>query len=151
MNKFLNRERIIALVCLAFAAFIWFTAGTFPASFLDAVGPALYPRFLAALIAALSLALFITSRGPVEPMKGKMEFKSFAYVLVVICIYLLIFNLAGFVISTIAFLLALVLYFDNRELKLRLKYGVPYAVIFSLLLYFFFARFLGVLLPSIIL
>ena len=50
MKNFMNRERIIALVCLAFAAYIWIVAGTFPASFLDSVGPAKYPRLLASLI-----------------------------------------------------------------------------------------------------
>lgn len=66
-------------------------------------------------------------------------------------IYLLIFTRIGFILSTIAFLLALTLYFDHRELKTRLKIAVPYAVCFSVFLYFFFAKLLGVLLPSIVL
>lgn len=151
MKKFLNRERIISLICLAFAAFIWIQAGTFPESFIDTVGPAKYPRLLAALIALPALILFITSNGPVEPIKGKREFKSFLYLILCIVVYLVLFNLIGFVLATIAFLLALTLYFDQRELKTRLKIAIPYSVIFSLMLYFFFAKLLGVLLPSLIL
>ena len=64
MKKLFNRERVIALVCLAFAAFIWFQAGTFPESFIDTVGPSKYPRLLAALIAVPSVVLLVTSNGP---------------------------------------------------------------------------------------
>ena len=151
MKKILNRERIIALICLAFAAFIWIQAGTFPESFIDTVGPAKYPRLLASLIAIPSVVLLATSNGPVEPIKGKREFKSFSYLVLCIVVYLTLFNLIGFVLATTAFLLALTLYFDQRELKSKLKIAVPYSVLFSLLLYFFFAKLLGVLLPSIIL
>ena len=151
MKNFMNRERIIALVCLAFAAYIWIVAGTFPASFLDSVGPAKYPRLLASLIGITAVILFATSNGPVKPIKGKREFRSLAYILLCIMIYLLIFTRIGFILSTIAFLLALTLYFDHRELKTRLKIAVPYAVCFSVFLYYFFAKLLGVLLPSIVL
>ena len=151
MKKLFNRERVIALVCLAFAAFIWFQAGTFPESFIDTVGPSKYPRLLAALIAVPSVVLLVTSNGPAEPIKGGREFKSFFYLVLCIVVYLALFNLIGFVLATTAFLLALTLYFDRRELKTRLKIAVPYSAGVSLLLYFFFARLLGVLLPSLIL
>lgn len=151
MKTFFNRERIIAIICFAFAAFIWIQAGTFPASFIDVVGPARYPRLLAALIAVPSVVLFVTANGPVKPIKGNREYHSFAYLILCITVYLTLFNIIGFILATIAFLMAMTLYFDKRELKEKLKYSVAYSVIFSLLLYFFFARLLGVLLPTIIL
>ena len=151
MKTFFNRERIIALICLAFAAFVWIVAGTFPVSFIDTVGPAAYPRLLAILIAVPAVYLLVTANGPAAPIKGKREFKALIYLLLCIVVYLLVFNVLGFVISTIAFLLALTLRFDQREMKTKLKIAIPYSVIFSLLLYFFFAELLGVLLPTIIL
>lgn len=151
MKNLFNRERIIALVCIAFAGYIWFEAGTYPASALDSVGPSKYPRLLAVLIAIASLALFAFSKGPVKPIKGKMEFIPLCYVLVCIMCYLALFTRVGFIIATALFLLSLTLYFDKREMKARLRVAIPYAVIFSIALYFFFAKLLGVLLPSIIL
>lgn len=149
MKKFLNRERIIALVCLAFAVYIWVEAGTFPVSFLDSVGPSAYPRLLAILIGGASLILLFMANGPVAPLKGKREIKSLAFIIAAIAVYLMIFTRLGFIISTTLFLLAITLYFDRREWKVKLKVAVPYSVCFSVLMYFFFAKMLGVLLPSI--
>lgn len=149
MKKFLNRERIIALVCLAFAVYVWIAAGTFPVSFLDSVGPAAYPRLLSVLIGGASVVLFFMANGPVEPLKGEKEFKSLTFIIVSIAVYLLVFTRLGFIISTTLFLLAVTLYFDRREWKVKLKIAIPYSICFSVLMYFFFAKLLGVLLPSI--
>ena len=150
MKAFFNRERLIALLCLAFAAFIWIVAGTYPVSFIDSVGPAKYPRLLAILIAIPSLILFIGAK-EAEPIKGNKEFKALFYLIGCIIVYLVLFNLIGFILATALFLLALTLYFDRRELRTRLRIAIPYSVGFSVLMYFFFAKLLGVLLPSLIL
>lgn len=150
MKAFFNRERIIALLCLAFAAFIWIVASTFPVSFIDTVGPAKYPHLLAILIAIPSIVLFIGAK-EAEPIKGSKEFKALFYIIGCIVVYLVLFNLIGFILATTLFLLALTMYFDRRELKTRLKIAIPYSVGFSVLMYFFFAKLLGVLLPSLIL
>lgn len=151
MSNFFNRERIIALLCFAFAAYVWIAAGMFPASALDSVGPAKYPRLLAAIIGVASIALFITSEGPVAPIEGDRKFGYFAYVLICTMVYLLLFSRIGFIIATTLFLLSMTLYFDHREMKTKLKIAIPYSIIFSFVLYFFFAELLGVLLPTLIL
>ena len=123
----------------------------FPASALDSVGPAKYPRLLAAIIGVASIALFITSKGPVAPIEGDRKFGYFAYVLICTMVYLLLFPRIGFIIATTLFLLSMTLYFDHREMKTKLKIAIPYSIIFSFVLYFFFAELLGVLLPTLIL
>lgn len=151
MNRFFNRERIIALICFAFACYVWIEAGMFPESALDSVGPAKYPRFLAAIIGVASAVLFFTSNKPSKPIEGAREFGYMAYVLVAVMIYLLLFPRIGFIIATTLFLLSITLYFDRRELKSKLKVAIPYSIGFSIVLYFFFAELLGVLLPTILL
>lgn len=150
MKKILNRERIIALICIAFAAAVWIEAGRWPESFLDAVGPSKYPRLLAGAIAAISIIMFVSSK-EAKPIKGKCHFFDLGYLIICIMAYLLLFPRVGFIIGTTAFLLAMTLHFDRREMKVKIKIAVPYAVIFSIFLYFFFGKLLGVLLPSLIL
>lgn len=150
MKNFLNRERIISLVCIAFSAFVWIEASTWPQSFLDTVGPAKYPQLLASLIALLSVIMFIKAK-EAKPIKGERRFFDLGYLIICIIAYLLLFPRIGFIIGTIAFLLALTLHFDRREMKQKIKIAVSYSVIFSVVIYFFFAKLLGVLLPSIIL
>ena len=48
----------------------------------------------------------------------------------------------------LGFLLAMVLYFDPSEMKVRVRNAVLYAVLFSVFLYLFFGKLLGVLLPA---
>ena len=42
----------------------------------------------------------------------------------------------------------MVIYFDPSEMKVRLRNAALYAVLFSVFLYLFFAKLLGVLLPD---
>ena len=149
MNTFLNRERVIALVCMAFSGWMYVEAGKFPTSVLDSVGSSLYPRFLAGVIAVAALILFVTSRGASKPVKGQREFASFGLMAGAAACYLLAMPRIGFIPATIPFLLALTLYFDRRDWKTRPKAAVPYSILFTLVMYFFFANVLGVLLPGI--
>lgn len=85
------------------------------------------------------------------PIEGDRKFGYFAYVLICTMVYLLLFSRIGFIIATTLFLLSMTLYFDHREMKTKLKIAIPYSIIFSFVLYFFFAELLGVLLPTLIL
>ena len=151
MGNFLNRERIIAIICFAFASYIWIASGMFPESALDSVGPAKYPRLLAAIIGISAAVLFFTSNGPIKPIKGERKFGYLIYVLICAIVYLLLFSKIGFIAATTLFLLAMTLYFDKRDIKVKLKVAVPYSILFSIVLYIFFAKLLGVLLPSLVL
>lgn len=146
----MNRERIISLIWMAFAAYVWIEASSWPQSFLDVVGPAAYPKLLAGMIFVGAVILFITSKSEkVKPIKGKRDFDAFLKVLGSLIVYLLIFEKLGFVFSTIIFLMAMCMFFDKRDMKNVLKGAIPYSVGFSVVLYIFFAKFLGILLPHL--
>lgn len=149
MSSFLTRDRWIALFCLAFAGYIYYEAGTYPGSALDAVGPSMYPRFLAGVVAAASLAVFLR-RSPAKAKKeaSRPRWGALFYVLCASGFFIAALNFLGFIPTTALFLLAMVLYFDPREMKIRLRNAVAYAILFSLFLYFFFGKLLGVLLPN---
>lgn len=152
-KKLLNKDRIAALIWFAVAAYVWYEASCYPVSLLDKVGPAKYPHLLSALIATGAVALFLTSKNQEgeEKKQTAKDYKSLLFVILTIAVYLAIFNLTGFVISTIVFLMAMCLYFDTRELRERLKGAVPYSVGFTIVIYLFFAKALGVQLPTLFL
>ena len=62
--------------------------------------------------------------------------------------YAALLNPLGFIPTTVLFLLCMVIYFDPSEMKVRLRNAALYAVLFSVFLYLFFAKLLGVLLPG---
>ena len=149
MNKFLNRDRIIALVCMAFSGWIFYESGNFPKSEWDAIGPSLYPRFLAAVIGIASVIMFLTRKSTGDTTENTVpHFIPFFYIVGVSAAYIAVLNILGFIISTMLFLLAMVLYFEPSEMKVRVRKAVVYSVVFSLFLYFFFGKLLGVLLPN---
>lgn len=152
-KKLLNKDRIAAILWFAAAAYVWYEASGYPVSLLDKVGPAKYPHLLSALIAIGAVALFITSKNQdgEEKKESVKDYRSLLFVILTIAVYLAIFNLAGFVISTIVFLMAMCLYFDTREPRERLKGAIPYSVGFTIVIYLFFAKALGVQLPTLFL
>lgn len=150
MYSFLNRERIIAIICICFASWIYYEAGNFPTSALDSVGSSQYPRFLAVVIGLASIAHFISSSGESKAIKGRREFKALGVLLASVIAYISLMPQIGFIASTIPFLLVLTCYFDRRAWSVKLKVAIPYAVIFTLSMYFFFGQVLGVLLPQLI-
>lgn len=152
-KKFMNKDRILALVWLAVSAYVWYEASTYPISLLDKVGPARYPHLLSVLIGIGALVLFVTSRTKEETKKKEeiKDYKSLLYVIINIGIYLALFNLIGFIASTIVFLLAMCLYFDTRDMKSRVRGALPFSIGFAVVVYLFFAKALGVQLPTLFL
>lgn len=149
MGSFFNKDRLIGLFCFAFAGYIWYEAGTFPAasSDFDSMGPTLYPRFLATVIGLASLIIFLKGR-PAEGKSQEYKFFAFLYVIALSAAYIALLMPLGFIPTTVLFLLAMVLYFDPSEMKVRVRNAVLYAVLFSVFLYLFFGKLLGVLLPA---
>ncbi|MBP5211911.1 MAG: tripartite tricarboxylate transporter TctB family protein [Pyramidobacter sp.] len=148
MNGFLSRDRLISLFCFAFAGYIWYEAGTFPTSDFDAVGPSLYPRFLATVIGLAALVIFLRPSQDEAGKGTKAHWGSFLYVILVSAAYIALLMPLGFIPTTVLFLLAMVLYFEPSELKVRVRKAAIYAVLFSAFLYLFFGKVLGVLLPK---
>ena len=148
MNGFFSRDRLIGLFCFAFAGYVWYEAGTFPTSDFDAVGPTLYPRFLATVIGLAALVIFLRPSRGSAGKDVKAHWGSFFYVIAVSCAYIALLMPLGFIPTTVRFLLAMVLYFEPSELKVRVRKAALYAVLFSAFLYLFFGKILGVLLPG---
>ena len=148
VNGFLSRDRLIGLFCFAFAGYIWYEAGTFPTSDFDAVGPSLYPRFLATVIGLASLVIFLRPSKGASAKDESPRWGAFLYVILVSAAYIALLMPLGFIPTTVLFLLAMVLYFEPSELKVRIRKAVVYAACFSVFLYLFFGKLLGVLLPA---
>lgn len=148
MNSLLNRERIVTIVCICFACWIYCEAGRFPTSILDTVGSSRYPRFLAIVIGIASAIHFICSGGESKAIKGRREFKALGVMLASVISYVLLMPRIGFIAATIPFLLVLTCYFDRREWSVKLKVAIPYAIIFTISMWLFFGKVLGVLLPG---
>ena len=156
----LNTERIVALFCLALSAWIFYEASTFKGSALDSIGPALYPRLVASIIGICSIALFIKERPKEEETSspapegakpdGKVsDYRSLVIVVCALIVYSLFLKRLGFILCTILFLFSLSIYLDQRELKEKLKTAIGFSVGMSVCLYLFFAKVLGVLLPTL--
>lgn len=148
MNSLINRERIISITCLAFSAWVYYEAGKFPSSVLDAVGSTRYPRFLAIIIGIASIIHFVVSSGESKQIKGSREYKALILLMCAIFVYLFSMSRIGFIAATIPFLLILTCYFDKRDWSVKLKIAIPYSVIFTIVMYIFFGKVLGVLLPG---
>ena len=149
MGSFLNRERVISIVCIAFAGWVYYEAGKFPTSILDTVGSTRYPRFLAIVIGIASAFHFVLSNVESKPIGGGREYKSLALLVAIIFGYLFFMPRVGFIAATIPFLLALTCHFDKRGWSEKLKIAIPYSVIFTIAMYVFFGKVLGVLLPGL--
>ena len=148
MKNFVNRERVIALICIIFAVWMFCEAGKFPTSALDTVGSSLYPRFLAAVIGVAALVQFAVAKDGSKPLKGKREFLPFGLLVGSTVVYLIAMPRLGFIPATIVFLLVLTCIFDRRDWRTKLKTAIPYSILFTLGMYFFFAKLLGILLPG---
>ena len=162
MKKYFNSERMVALFCAVLGVAIFFIADTFSTTFLDPVGPRIYPKFLAVLIFVPSVMLFCTAKSTPRDKAVKKDevdaeqtvakgYKPFFTVLGYIAAYLLLMKPIGFIISTMLFLFVLTVTFDGRPWKERLKTSIPYSVFFSIFIYVVFSEILGVLLPSLLL
>ena len=161
MKRLMSKDRWISVGAIAFSAIIYFMATKFPKSVLDKIGPSLFPQFLAGIIAACSVILFITA-GPDkrtdeeraadwEKFKGK-DWLGLLITLADLVFFLFAFKRLGFILTSIIFTMVSVLYFDkDRPLKQRLIHGAIFAVVFTAIIYLLFAKVLRVLLPTILL
>lgn len=146
MSNLFSKDRLLALGCMAMAGYIWAEAGTYPTSDFDAVGPSLYPRFLASVIFLAACVLFV-KRGAEKKANGERRFGALIFVGACGTAYALFLETLGFLPVTAAMLFLMVMFFDSAPVKQRLRGACLYAVLFSLFLYLFFGRLLGVLLP----
>ena len=160
MKKFLNQERIVALVCFIFGAWVFYSGTQMPVTKIDPVGPGAFPQLIGALAMIISVVHFIISKtnkdNPTEKEtkdeteeKPKENYKEMGYLIVLIAAYIVLMPIVGFFIATIAFLMAFSMYFDKRSVKEKLLGNIIFSVAFTVFLYLIFAVALGVMLPTL--
>ncbi|MDD7687646.1 MAG: tripartite tricarboxylate transporter TctB family protein [Actinomycetaceae bacterium] len=106
-------------------------------------GPAAYPRVVLLVIGVCALGMFFIHDDPDEIVPPR----SIAMVVAVfsaIAIYIAIIGLLGYIAATALFTAVMVLLAGER----RPIFIVLYSIIFSVVIYFVFSRYLGIVLPE---
>lgn len=143
---------IVALAGLVYV----FTAYNLPRSTVGApLSPSYFPLLLGGVLVVLGILLFIRSdmSKSIESLKNLKNMskneKANSKLIIITCaiciLYAVIFNVLGFVISTIVFLEAM-LYLTNKKEILK---NTIVSLCFSIGVYIIFSNFLGIILPPI--
>lgn len=111
-------------------------------------GAKLYPAFIIILLAALNTMLLIKTKSQQSDAKESSVFEGFQikqfFFVFLSCIgYIILLNVVGFVISTIAYLLFCFIVFKIRKIT-----GILTCIGFTVFIYLVFSIFLKVPLPT---
>ena len=142
------KDRILAVVCMAFAALCLAATFTFPTTEAIYRSPAVYPRVVIASIVILSVILAVSElvkRRKARPAEGgaASSFRLPALLIAAITAYCLLIPIAGFVIATFGFVLACFLLFGGK-----LRSGLSFATAMTAGQYVLFALLLDVRVPD---
>lgn len=142
----MNRgEMAAAVLMLAFAIAILWGALLMPPGTPGSPGPGFFPRGLGALLTAVSVGLIVRALRlkPADDARVPLGHRDIVLTVVALAIYGLIFEPAGFVLSSTLFMWALLRAFSTLGWVRSLVVGAAIA----LAGYFFFVKLLGVTLP----
>lgn len=136
-------DRILGIAALAVAAFLaWFGHGLEAPFSYEPIGPRAFPLIIASVMALCGLRLVLKGGGQTEPNPPGASLR-IALMFAVLVGYALIFDWAGFIIST-ALMAALIGHlFGGSWLKSALG-----GLSLSVMLFFLFDRVLDVVLPA---
>lgn len=140
-------DEIAAVLLVAFAAGVFLVSRSFPSGVAGTPGPALFPRFIAggiAVLAALQFADAVASRDQTERAVTGDDLVRFAVPAAFLVGYALVLPFAGFLLTTAAFLVAVMYYSGARDLRVT----APLAAAISVVLQNVFVGFLHVPLPE---
>jgi putative tricarboxylic transport membrane protein len=124
-----------------------------PAAFGDPNAPKVYPLIIAGVLAVLSFVLLRLEMGKQKlgTAEGKVKFelrdegKLVAFVSVLCVLYALIFERAGYVVSTFLFIESVMLYISKGKKMLS---PTILALAFAVGIYFLFNHVFGITLPA---
>lgn len=143
------RDISTGLVLIVFSIFAYLVANDFSeGESLGSFGPGFFPKIILILLAIFSLGLLIKGILNLKTEKTKIQFNSkkvirVATYIVVLIIYINLFFVTGFIISTILFLIVGQYLFGMRNwIKL-----IAIAVIIPIILYYFFTGLFNIPLP----
>lgn len=129
------------LILFAVLVFGWtFTFDKAPAALAQNVQPASFPRLVAVIIIILTSVMMILSHGssPAKPRKS-LKFTMWTTAAAML-MFVLAFSYLGIVVAMVLFCLFFPMSWGER----RLHWLIPFALIFPAIIYFLFAKMLGV-------
>ncbi|MEC5423383.1 tripartite tricarboxylate transporter TctB family protein [Virgibacillus sp. C22-A2] len=154
-------EILIGILLIIFSALIYFNSGDFPQLNETHLDPGSYPKLIALLLILLSLILIIKKTvrllksntisfdsGFKDFMKKQWkEYHLVVYTLVILALYILLMNVLGFIISSIAFIIAAGLLIGPRKKKDVMVISlISFVITFGV--YLFFENVLYVRFPN---
>jgi|AntRauTorcE11898_2_1112593.scaffolds.fasta_scaffold07353_2 putative tricarboxylic transport membrane protein len=140
-------DELTSVLLVAFAVSVFLVSDSFPSGVGGTPGPALYPRFIAGGIAVLAVIQFIDAvvlRESTEQTVARGDLIRFGIPVALLLGYALVLPLAGFLFTTVGFLVAVMYYSGARDLRMT----VPLAFAISVVLQNVFVGFLHVPLPG---
>ncbi len=150
MKKFLNTERITAIIWFLLAVVVFISASRMPKPLLDPVGPGLFPKVVSIMIMVISTIHFLLNGDMPETVKKELHWKNVAILAGLIIAYILLFPRIGFPVATTAFLFAFSTIFDSRPMSEKWKANILFSIVFMAVLYLIFKVLLGIMLPTVI-
>lgn len=151
---------VISIIFIAIAVTFFAMAGSFPEGSNGATGPGWFPRIMCVIIVILSVINLVTthlefaSKTEEEKQKDnsiamRLFRKENAIVWVTIIatfLYMMGIQYIGFVVSSIAYMLIMNIYYKVPEINKPAAFIIPFAV--TGVLYYVFTNLLHVVLPS---
>lgn len=140
-------DEISSVLLVAFAVSVYLVSNSFPSGIGGMPGPALFPQFIAGGIVVLAVIQFvdaIVSRDPTKKTVTRDDLIRFGIPVALLVGYALVLPLAGFLLTTISFLVAVMYYSGAHNLRVI----VPLAFGISVVLQNVFVGFLHVPLPG---
>ncbi|MFD1037301.1 tripartite tricarboxylate transporter TctB family protein [Virgibacillus byunsanensis] len=154
-------EILIGILLIFFSALIYFNSGDFPQLNETHLDPGSYPKLIALLLILLSLVMII--KKTVQLLQSKTisfdtgmkdfvkkqwkEYHLVVYTLVILALYIFLLNVLGFIISSIAFIIAAGLLIGPRKKKDVMVISlISFVITFGV--YLFFENVLYVRFPN---
>lgn len=138
-----SNDTVIGIVITAFSVlgFLYVHSLNFKSEV--GLSPGVFPQFLFILMAICGVSIFFEGRKSAESTKIDLNWKKLIIVVALLVIYSYALEYAGFIISTIAFLVVTLYVFEEKRLKILTT--VP--LLTSFLIYYTFTEFFLIPLP----
>lgn len=142
-----HTDKVAAVLLVGLAVGVFVASRDFPSGFGDSPGAAFFPRLIASVVALLAGVLFVRSVASSDIRTydvSATDARRFAVPVSFLVAYVALMPILGFVLDTVAFLVALTRYSGVRSLRR----SVALAVGLGIALHYVFGEFLHIPLPE---